>query len=66
MAKKVLVDMAGLMELIREELTRNHDANTRHWNICRICSDQYELWYDEGRFPTWLSRIVEGEIRDAE
>jgi len=36
-----------------------------HQEICVRLADQFELWDLNDLFPTWLSRVVEGELADA-
>lgn len=37
-----------------------------HLGVCTHFADKYSLWDDEQRFPLWLSRVIEGVIRDVE
>lgn len=34
-----------------------------HQELCQQAATEYRLWHDE-MFPIWLSRVVEGVIRD--
>jgi hypothetical protein len=47
-----------------------HRPEIDHCDLCQFTADEYDLWYGEKgerfqRFPLWLSRVVEGEMRDA-
>jgi len=38
-------------------------VNHFHYEVCKILADKYDLWED-GMFPVWLSRVVEGVCTD--
>lgn len=56
------IEMQLLIGQIKTELKKGQD----HWTICQIMANRHDLWDDKNRFPIWLSRVVEGVIRDLE
>lgn len=51
-----------------DRLIRYIDADIKlgmeHWDICADAASAFGLWDSNDSFPTWLSRIVEGQMRD--
>ena len=52
---------SALRKRIREQGVSNAD----HCDLCNWAATEYDLYYDN-KFPIWLSRVVEGIIRDVE
>lgn len=46
--------------------TRTDGHTDCHGVICTTLADEFKLWNKADQFPTWLSRVVEGVIRDVE
>jgi hypothetical protein len=59
----LLLQMNGLVDWIQ---TRIECGQKDHWKLCNDAANHSALWDNDDRFPTWLSRIVEGELRDKE
>jgi hypothetical protein len=53
--------MALLIQNVRQQVQAGKD----HREICVQVAEEFDLVHED-RFPIWLSRIVEGEQRDAE
>lgn len=63
----LLKGMNKLTRKARKYLRQNRDGADPHRDVCVMLADEFELW--EGKdekqsFPLWLSRVVEGEMRD--
>lgn len=58
------LDMTAVIDSIRSRI----QYEPEHLAICRGTADEFDLWEvdPEGHqhFPTWLCRVVEGEMRD--
>ena len=61
--------MAALVKrckaLIAQHKNQHGDPDSIHSDVCSTLADQFSLWEDNC-FPTWLCRVVEGVMRDAE
>lgn len=55
-------EMGLMIGEIKTELKRGLD----HWTVCQTMANRHDLWDEKNRFPIWLSRVVEGVIRDLE
>ena len=65
--------MSGLAKQMNRLTERTREIivhDDLHHSVCQTIADEFDLWEekgdDEASFPTWLSRIVEGEMRDFE
>jgi hypothetical protein len=61
----LLEQMTELVKRVREiiaPLDLTHGDT--HRAVCMTIADEFELWDADDSFPLWLSRIVEGEMRD--
>lgn len=64
-------DMAKLVERAHDMAKDFRNDPDPHLQLCHGLSDEFNLWTEtedgEGeRFPIWLSRVVEGVLRDAD
>lgn len=57
----VLRFMSRLLKRVDELM---HDGETDHWEICNNLATHFSLYDALGHFPIWLSRVVEGRMRD--
>ena len=51
---------------VRTEQSKS--GETDHWQLCQLTAEKFDLWErsdGDETFPVWLSRVVEGEMRDA-
>ena len=39
------------------------DGRVEHSDLCELLANMFDLWEDN-MFPIWLSRVVEGVMRD--
>lgn len=51
--------MQDLIQYVNDALAAHPD----HHTVCELTANRFDLW-EQDRFPIWLSRIVEGQMRD--
>jgi hypothetical protein len=69
MNSRLLGQMEAVVRFVQSEIDHGEDD---HCTICNRTADQFDLWSSDGRspgdsverFPLWLSRVVEGVMRD--
>lgn len=54
-----------VQELIAREANKSVRSRMMHNELCHACAYAFQLW-DDRTLPTWLCRVVEGEMRDAD
>lgn len=54
----------AMKELVTEAQLLAETEGVSHHQVCQTLANKYELWNERRMFPTWLSRVVEGVIRD--
>ena len=61
MSERLRNEMKDMIKSIQDLIAES--GETDHQFMCSCIADDYELWKDN-KFPIWLSRVVEGVIRD--
>jgi hypothetical protein len=63
-------EMTRLVERARTLIPLSPSSGDVHRQVCVALADEFDLWRPDetgiSAFPVWLSRVVEGEMRDAE
>ncbi len=53
--------MSALVAFVRQAIADWDHTGDRHWGICQMAADAFDLWEENDCFPTWLSVVVEHE-----
>jgi hypothetical protein len=54
--------MAEVVHHVQSRLKSTPDAD--HCDLCNDAAERFGLWGPDNEFPIWLSRIIEGIMRD--
>ena len=58
--------MHDLVEFVKETYIEHGYDTESHHDVVVATADRYELYDEEDCFPIWLSRVVEGVMRDVD